>query len=77
MYEFVSELIYQYMNAGKKFDFVPRVDFNGALTLKDVAETTTTHRNVQDGSEIKVNKKAHKLLDKKSKVPTWLKSRAK
>lgn len=77
MYELVSELIYQYLAADKKFDFVQRADFSGAIKLKDIEEITSVHRNVQDGSEIKINKKAHKVLDKQSKAPKWLKSRVK
>lgn len=75
LYEFVSELLYQYMNTGKKFDFLTREDFAGSILLKDVAETTSTHKDIRTKEEFQVHKKAHKVLEKKSKVPKWLKSR--
>lgn len=77
IYELCSELIYKYMEAGKKFDFIPRMDFVGSLTLKEVGDTITEHKDIRTGEKIKVEKKAHKVLDKKSKVPKWLKKRVK
>lgn len=77
LYEVVSELIYQYMNAGKKFDFISREDFTGSLSLKEITETISTHKDIRTGEEFKVEKKAHKLLEKKSKCPKWLKKRQK
>ena len=77
-YELTSELIYQYINAGKKFDFITREDFVGSFSLKSVNETTTIHKIIQNPDEIHtVNKKAHKQLDKRSKCPKWLKTRLK
>jgi len=77
LYEVCSELIYQYMNAGKKFDFITREDFAGSISLKDIAESVSTHKDMRTGEEFKVHKKAHKLLEKKSKCPKWLKKRQK
>lgn len=75
MYEFVSELIFQYMSADKKFDFITREDFTGSIKLKDVDEVITTHRSPRGGEKVTVKKKAHRQLDKKSTAPKWLKSR--
>jgi hypothetical protein len=75
IYELCSELIYQYANAGKKFDFITKEDFSGSILLKDVEAGVSTHKDIRTGEEFKVEKKAHKVLDKKSKVPKWLKNR--
>jgi hypothetical protein len=75
MYELCSELVYQYANAGKKFDFITREDFAGSILLKDVAAGVSKHKDIRTGAEFEVEKKAHKVLEKKSKVPKWLKNR--
>lgn len=77
-YELVSELLYTYVDAGKKFDFIPRKDFIGSLSLREVEEMTTEHKNIQDPTQVfKVKKGKHKQLEKKSKAPRWLKTRLK
>lgn len=75
MYEVCSELIYKYLDAGKKFDFITQNDFLGSLTVDEVAETVGTFRNIRTKEEIKIKKKAHKVLKHKSKCPKWLKER--
>jgi hypothetical protein len=77
IYELCSELVYQYANAGKKFDFITREDFAGSVLLKDVAAAVSKHKDIRTGEEFEVAKKAHKVLEKKSKVPKWLKDRVK
>ncbi|WP_171567676.1 hypothetical protein, partial [Brevibacillus sp. MCWH] len=77
IYELCSELIYKYLEAGKKFDFITKKDFVGSLTLKEVGDSVTEHKDIRTGDKIKVEKKAHKILDKKSKTPKWLKKRLK
>jgi hypothetical protein len=77
IYELCSELVYQYMAAGKKFDFITREDFAGSLTIKEVGEAVSEHKDIRTGEKFKVAKKAHKVLEKKSKVPKWLKDRVK
>ncbi len=77
IYELCSELVYQYMNAGKKFDFITKEDFAGSLTLKEIGEAVSEHKDIRTGEKFKVSKKAHKVLDKKSKTPKWLKARVK
>ena len=76
VYELASELVYRYMEAGKKFDFITREDFSGSLTVKEVEESVSTHKNIRTKEEFKVKKKQHKVLEKQSKAPSWLKSRA-
>lgn len=75
IYELCSELVYKYMEAGKKFDFITKVDFTGSLSLKEMGESVSTHKDITTKEEFKVAKKPHKLLEKKSKAPSWLKSR--
>lgn len=79
LYEFVSELIYVYMDAGKKFEFMPKEDFVGNISLDDVEEETDKEYRIKksDGTEnvYYVTKQKHKVLNKKSKCPQWKKSK--
>lgn len=76
IYELAAASIYEYIDAGKSFAFPTRENFTGSISLSDVAESITTHRNIQNPSEtFKVKQKAHKRLEKKSKTAAWLKSR--
>lgn len=83
MYEFISELIYKYMEAGKKFDFITKEDFSGSMSLKFVEEeekefTEIRRKDADPNVPLKKftqRKKAHKVLEKKSKCPSWLKER--
>lgn len=87
IYEFISELLYKYMEAGKKFDFMTKEDFQGSVYLADILEETKTFANIKkkdaDGNiiddgrpaEVVVKKKAHKVIKQKSKCPEWLKER--
>ena len=81
MYEFVSELLYQYMETGKKFQFIQKEDFNGAIWVDDEEEDDDwkewkNPRAKVDPSQpeyVYVKKKAHKKLNRSSKCPSWLK----
>lgn len=80
LYEIISEVIYMYMCADKKFDFLPKEDFKGSLSLKSVGESTAEYSPIRKdgdkpGKKFKVKTKAHKVLEKKSKAPDWLKKR--
>jgi hypothetical protein len=75
LYELTSELVYQYINAGKKFDFMPKKDFVGSMSLKDVAAAEGLFTDIRTKEKISIKKEAHKLLEKKSKCPKWLKSK--
>lgn len=77
LYEVCSELIYKYIEAGKKFDFVPKMDFQGSLTLKEVPKMTGTYRDILTKEEIDITKEAHKILERKSKCPVHLKKKNK
>lgn len=78
LYEVCSELLFQYIAAGKKFDFMPKSDFIGSISLKELGSSIGEFRDIQDKDKvIKISKKAHRLLEKRSKCPKWLKSRVK
>jgi len=74
-YEVCSEIIYKYADTGRKFDFIPKADFNGSIVLKDVAEFVGEYTNIQDGTKINIRKEAHKLLKAKSRCPKGKKHR--
>lgn len=75
MYELCSELIYEYMNTGKKFDFIAKPDWNTTLWIDEVEETTTSHKVPKTGEVVKVKKDKHRVTKRKSKCPNWLKSK--
>jgi len=78
-YYFMSEFLMVYMSAGKKFDFPTKEDFSGSISLKDVAESVGTYKPIGKNSEgkdpFKIKTGAHKILEKKSKAPKWLKKK--
>lgn len=82
-YELAAESIYKYIEAGKKYDFPTRQDFKGSLTLKEVDESTGTFTSIRKKGdktppeEFKIKTKKHKVLEKKSKAPAWLKKKFK
>lgn len=75
IYEMCSELVYNYVDAGKKFAFIPKDDFEGSLTLDIVEASTTTTKGVgEDAATFKVEKQKHKKIKVKSSCPKWLKT---
>lgn len=78
-YEVCSELIYKYMEAGKKFDFLSKEDFQGSIVLNHVPETEGTFRTIKkkDDSDpietFKQRTEAHYVIKSKSKAPKWKK----
>lgn len=83
LYEFISEILYQYMDAGKKFDFPTREDFKASITIKNVEESEGVYSAIakkddpNPPEQFKIKTKKHKVLEKKSKAPTWLKKKFK
>lgn len=78
IYELCSELVYQYVAAGKKFSFMTKPDFEGSILLESVGASTSTSKGVGEGAdEFIVEKKAHKKLKVKSGCPKWLKTSTK
>lgn len=82
-YELMCEIIYRYMEANKKFDFPTREDFKGSISIKNVEEATGTYSAIKKKGEtgpaetFKIKTKSHKILEKKSKAPNWLKKKFK
>lgn len=82
-YEVFTEAMYLFMNANKKFDFPTREDFKGSISLKVMEEnvgTFTSIRKNDDGTppeKFQIKTKKHKVLEKKSKAPAWLKEKFK
>lgn len=76
LYEIISEVIYQYMNAGKKFDFITKEDFSGSLTIDTVDESINECTAIgKPGETFKVKTKKHKKLQRKSSANKWLKTK--
>lgn len=80
--DFMATAIYEYMNAGNRFDFPNREDFQGGLYIKNIDESTSVRdaKNPKDGSYIgtfETHKKKHKILAVKSTCPTYLSSKRK
>lgn len=82
LYDFFATALYEYMNAGNKFDFPSKEDFEGSIFLKDMEETTKEYdgRNPKDGSFIgrfESKTKKHKVMATKSSCPSWLSEKRK
>lgn len=69
LYDLIMDIIYQYMETGKKLNFPNREDFTGSIRLKEVDGGVTVNR---DGKKTKRGK--HKTLVKKSSCPSWLRN---
>lgn len=75
VYEICSELIYQYIAANKKFDFLTKEDFKASLTLEEVEESVKGYKAIDTKEPFQVKTKSHKILKKDSKAPKWLKEK--
>ena len=80
LYDFFATALYEYMNAGNWFEFIPTETFKASIALKDVAQTETTAEafSPKDRSSLgvfKTTKKQHKELRVKSGCPSFLKDR--
>ena len=82
LYEFFSTAIYEYMQAGNRFDLPNREDFQGGFVLKTIPETSREYeaKNPKDQSVIgtfKATKKKHKVVVAKSSCPDYLSTKVK
>lgn len=80
LYDFFATAVYEYLNAGNRFDLIPKEDFVGSIALKNVPEKKKTAKQYspQDRKYLgtyEVTKKAHKELTNKSGCPKFLKNR--
>lgn len=77
-YEMVSELLYQYLDTGKKFGFIPKTDFNGSIFIDNVEadDDWQEYRIPSKPGEFTYTKRErHKVLNRKSTCPNWLKAK--
>ena len=82
LYEFFTEAMYLYMEAGNKFSFPSKKDFRGDIYIKDVPETKRNYKakNPKDGKiigEYEKTTKKHKELKVKSSAPKYLSKKRK
>lgn len=82
LYDFFAAALYEYMDAGNRFDLPSKEDFQGSIEIKEVAESVkqAEARSPQDGTILGVfetTKKAHKEMKVKSSCPSYLSSRKK
>lgn len=82
LYEFFATALYEYIDAGNKFDLIPKEDFKGSICLKDRPETTKVVDTYQPKTRehlgtYEVTKKKHKVLSVKSSCPKYLRKRMK
>lgn len=77
-YDFISDFVYQYLDAGKKFTFQSRKDFQGSVYLQE-NEESKVERDIRDKDDHKTvvghkkeQRAKHKTLVKKSTCPQWL-----
>lgn len=82
LYNFFVTAVYEYMDHKNKFEFLPREDFRGNISLETKAATSKVSdaRNPQTGESLgtwEYTTKAHKALKASSPAPEYLKSRKK
>lgn len=78
LYEFMCACIYEYIDNGNKFDFVPRQGFKGSLELVDVEEKVKTSKLRNKNGDLKCYEtlmKAHKKLKASGGCPSYLKEK--
>lgn len=82
LYEFFAAAMYEYMNAGNKFDLLPKEDFRGSLYLQTVEASTKISevKNPQTKESLgnyEFMYQQHKTLKSSSPCPKYLKSKKK
>jgi hypothetical protein len=82
LYEFFASALYQYIDAGNKFDLLTKEDFQGSIFLKDVDEVEKEYVARNPGTNEVIGKyqgktKKHKEVKVKSTAPSWLSSKRK
>lgn len=82
LYDFFATALYEYLDAGNRFDLPDKEDFQGGIVLKDIEESTRVFeaRNPKDGSSLgtfETTKKKHKELAVKSSCPSYLSEKRK
>jgi hypothetical protein len=81
-YEFIATAIYLYMQAGNRFDLLPKEDFKGSICMKRVKKSSKTsashHPQTREYlGDFETTKEEHSELTCKSSCPKWLTTRKK
>lgn len=82
LYEFISTVLYTYMDAGNTFDFIPQEDFDGGMTIRKKEASTKIRelRNPSNGESLgtwEIYNKEYKTLVVSGSCPAYLTSRRK
>lgn len=82
LYEFIATVVYEYMDASNRFEFLPKEDFHGSMCLrtKPAAKTNSRVRNPQTNEDLGLwerETKAYKILSCSSPAPDYLTTRKK
>lgn len=80
LYEFFASAVFQYIDAGNQFDFLPTESFKGGIQRKKVDQKTkrSEAKNPHTGESLgtfEITNKAHKELKVKSSCPAFLKDK--
>lgn len=75
-YDVICESLYQYMDAGKRFTFPNKEDFQGSLVINEIEEQTKDRRVVRGDGTVTIKSEKHKSLRVKGGgCPKWLKKK--
>lgn len=82
MYEFFATAVYLYMDAGNRFDLLPKEDFKGSLFIRENKPSKRVQKifhpkTREDLGVIEIEKDTHRSLGVKSACPSYLKKRKK
>lgn len=77
LYPVITELIYQYIGAGRTFNFHNKADFTAAIKMRDIEAHDSTFKNRETGVESVTAIAPHRVLIKKSSAPAWKKTKKK
>lgn len=82
LYEFFATALYEYMNAGNRFDMIPREDFKGSLSVvkKPKDKKIRESRDPKTGKSLgmfEYTNESYKSVVSSSPCPSYLKGRKK
>lgn len=82
LYEFMATAIFLYIEAGNKFDLLPKEDFTGSLFIREQKPSKRTQKiyhpkTREELGTIEIEKDHHRTLGMKSTCPAYLKKRKK
>lgn len=77
LYEFFTTALYEYMDAGNRFDLPSREDFKGGFVLADIDESVKVSDSFNPDGHVLIGtfetkKKKHKIVKAKSSCPSYL-----